>query len=359
MGKLFVSNGDDAKSMTLQLLEAIRPEKEMDPGMRIGLKPNLIVAKSYLGGATTNPEICETVISYLFDCGIKNVCVIESSWLAVNTRDAFKACGYEALAKKYGIELVDVKKDACVTREFGGMKIDISEQAVELPYLINLPLIKGHCQTGITCALKNLKGLIPDREKRRFHAMGLHKPIAYLNKMISPQLTIADGILTDPGFEEGGNPVRMNTMVAGKDSVLIDAYAAELLGYDPSDIGYIDIASKIGVGSADLAGADIVYLNGKEQLPQHTRLEALRSAKAHIRQGSACSACYGNLVSALLGIEEADLGDIQICVGQDYKGKAGDIGCGSCTSGFQHCIEGCPPAADEIEKEIKKLRGIL
>ena len=32
----------------------------------------------------------------------------------------------------------------------------------------------------MTCALKNLKGCLPDREKRRFHALGLTKPIAAL-----------------------------------------------------------------------------------------------------------------------------------------------------------------------------------
>ena len=31
-------------------------------------------------------------------------------------------------------------------------------------FLINVPVMKGHCQTKITCALKNMKGLIPNSE---------------------------------------------------------------------------------------------------------------------------------------------------------------------------------------------------
>ena len=45
--------------------------------------------------------------------------------------------------------------------------------------MINLPVLKGHCQTLITCALKNNKGLIPNAEKRRFHTLGAassHRP---------------------------------------------------------------------------------------------------------------------------------------------------------------------------------------
>ena len=34
--------------------------------------------------------------------------------------------------------------------------------------------------------------------------MGLHKPIAYLNKAIKQHLIIVDGIMGDLNFEEGG-----------------------------------------------------------------------------------------------------------------------------------------------------------
>ncbi|MDD5016638.1 MAG: DUF362 domain-containing protein [Eubacteriales bacterium] len=355
MGKLYVANGDDPRHMTRRLLELIQPEAGLEKSALIGLKPNLVVAKSHQSGATTNPAVCEAVIEYFFERGYTNLFIIESAWLAVSTKDAFRVCGYEALAKRHGIELVDVKKDEYITREYGGLKIDISKRALEADCIINLPLIKGHCQTHVTCALKNLKGLIPDREKRRFHAMGLHKPIAYLNKMIRPALTIADGICTDSGFEEGGNPVRRNTMVAGTDSVLVDAYAAALLGYSARSIGYIKIAEEIGVGSADMDGADIGYIGGTGPAVQHTRSVALEAAKARIDAREACSACYGNLVSAL--IQMGDCGNISVCVGQGFKGEHGGIGCGNCTSGFDFCIKGCPPGADMILEELEKLRG--
>lgn len=61
------------------------------------------------------------------------------------------------------------------------MKLNVCERAANIDFLINVPVLKGHCQTKITCALKNMKGLIPNTEKRHFHAMGLHEPIAHLN----------------------------------------------------------------------------------------------------------------------------------------------------------------------------------
>ena len=90
----------------------------------------------------------------------------------------------------------------------GGFPLKICNKAMEVDYLINIPVLKGHCQTGITCALKNLKGCIPNSEKRRFHTLGLHKPIAYLNKILKQNLIIEDGMMGELDIEEGGNTVQ-------------------------------------------------------------------------------------------------------------------------------------------------------
>lgn len=55
-----------------------------------------------------------------------------------------------------------------------------------------------------------MKGLIPNTEKRRFHALGLHKPIAHLNMGIHQDFIVVDNICGDLDFEDGGNPVVMN-----------------------------------------------------------------------------------------------------------------------------------------------------
>jgi uncharacterized protein (DUF362 family) len=351
--QLYVAQGDDPAALARQLLQQIKPEQGLPKDAKIGIKPNLVVAKSWTSGATTNPAVAEAVIEYFQARGYRDIIIIESASLAEDTAKAFSVCGYSDLARRYGVELVDVKKDKTETRKFGGLNIDISSRVLGLDYLVNLPLIKGHCQTGLTCALKNMKGLIPDREKRRFHAMGLHRPIAYLNRMLKPSLTIADGTCTDPGFEEGGNPKNLRTMLAGTDSVLLDAFAAGLLGYRPDDVEYIRIAEQIGVGSADLSAAEIIRLSSAAQ-PEVMRSEALESAKAHVSADQACSACYGNLLSALMRLDLPT--DFMISVGQGFKGKAGDIGCGSCTAGFRHCIKGCPPSADDILAYISQIR---
>lgn len=86
--------------------------------------------------------------------------------------------------------------------------------------------------------------------------MGLHRPIACLNTIIHQDLILADNICGDLDFEEGGSPVAMNRILAFRDPVLCDSFAAEIMGYEPYDIEYIRLAEELGVGSADTEGPD-------------------------------------------------------------------------------------------------------
>lgn len=183
---------------------------------------------------------------------------MEGSWVDDSTKRAFKICGYEALSQKYGVPLYDLKDDDFITRRVNGLDTKVCKKVLAVDFLINVPILKAHCQTLFTCALKNLKGCIPDSEKRRFHSLGLIKPIGLLGKVIQPGLTLVDALAGDLTFEEGGNPVQMDRIIVGKDPVLVDTYGASLLGYSPEDIEYIGIAERAGVGSANLAVAKIL-----------------------------------------------------------------------------------------------------
>ena len=169
----------------------------------IGLKPNLILAKKASSGATTHPEFVAGVVEFLQEKGFTNLRIVEGSWVGDRTERAFKVCGYTDLSKKYGIPLVDTQTDESVLCEAANGEYRICQSVLELDRLINMPVLKGHCQTSVTCALKNLKGCIPDSEKRRFHREGLHQPIADLNEVLRTDLILVDGLEGDPDFEEG------------------------------------------------------------------------------------------------------------------------------------------------------------
>jgi len=354
--------GDNPKQMVKKLLEVIKPEEEIEKNALIGIKPNLVVAKPSSSGATTSPEIVAGIIEYLKSRGYEKIVIMESSWVGDRTSEAFKVCGYEDLSRRYNVPLIDLQKDKYTEYEIDGMRISICDFVKKVGYLINVPVLKGHCQTKLTCALKNMKGCIPNFEKRKFHTMGLHKPIACLNRLINQNLIIVDGMNGDLNFEEGGNPVQMNRIIAGKDPVLIDAYAAHLMGFSIEEVPYIFIAESIGVGSADLENADIVELNedkGKDSgARKFTPSRRVQQLSRHIVEDSACSACYGSLIYALERLDEKGLLSRlkeKLYIGQNFKNKKYEgIGIGSCTLGFDKCVKGCPPKARDIVEYLKR-----
>lgn len=352
--------GTDPAEMVDLLLDKMDLAEMIPPHAKIGLKPNLVVSKPASSGATTHPEIAAGIIRYLQRNGFRDIAIIESSWVGDSTAEAYRVAGYTALSKEFDVPLIDLKRDTAVEVTSGNMALRVCRRALETDFLINLPVLKAHCQTRLTCALKNLKGCIPDSEKRRYHTMGLNKPIAHLAAALRPHVTIVDAICGDLSFEEGGSPVPMGRLFAGTDPVLLDSYAAHLIGLDPKEIPYIGMAASLGVGTVDLSRAELKEINpDAKHAGSFQSSRAAQSLAKQINPKDACSACFGSLIHALYRYQEDHRGKSiagLIKIGQGYRGATGSgPGIGNCTCGLTPYLPGCPPTAQEIKEFLKKL----
>lgn len=350
--KLYVIYGGDERKMALSLLEAANIKEEIPKGARIALKPNLAVAKAPESGATTHGGIVAGCVEYLQANGHRDIWIIEGSWIGGSTRRAFKAAGYDAVSQRYGVPLVDLKSDPSRQVDTPIGKMDICRTALEADYLISLPVLKGHCQTLMTCALKNSKGCIPDKEKRRFHALGLSEPIAALGSVLRPHLTLVDSICGDLDFEEGGTPVQTGRMILGHDQVQLDAFGCRLMGIDPYAVAYLPLAQKYGAGRMDIGPGDVVCLNQPAQAPAFPKPSGIVSRLTrNVEQRAACSACYGSLVHALYRAETDYRRAVRgpISIGQGFKDRpVMGIGIGNCCNRAPFQAKGCPPSAEAI-----------
>lgn len=261
------------------------------------------------------------------------------------------------------MQLLDLKKDPTQTVATAIGQIQICRTPLEIDYWINLPVLKGHCQTVMTSALKNCKGCLPDQEKRRFHTMGLHKPIAALAAAVMPDLTIVDSICGDLNFEEGGTPIQTDRLFLGEDMVQLDAFGCQLLGIDLTDVPYIGLAEQYGAGQASVTDDDIIVVtppNSSANLAGPGTVGTIRTSglvrnlTSQVQQASACSACFGNLVHALYRLQEEDQPYRgPLFIGQDYRGQKLDgIGIGNCCNGARRFVPGCPPSAEQILEQL-------
>jgi len=352
---IVITYGSDMTKNTYNTLAASDIGTYLDANFSVTLKPNLVVPGPASNGAVTHPEVVEGVVLFLRDFGVKRIKIIESSGVGESTKQAFKYCDYEGLSRKYDIPLIDLTTDRCSTLSHSGFDIKICNEALNTDFLINIPVLKAHCQTRLTCCMKNLKGCIPDREKMRFHTMGIHKPVAALNALIKTGYCVIDGICGDLSFEEGGNPVVSNRIIAGRDPLMLDSFCAEFIGYRPDDIEYLSFGRKIGLGEYYTSDTKIVELNASNKSVVDFRggNTADRYRKL-IDEDAACSACYSSLIYALHRLGGRVRTDGNICIGQGFKGKSGSsLGIGACTQGFSNHVAGCPPKATDILKALR------
>lgn len=355
--QIYIKSGTDYKAMTVNLLEKCSLEELIgDKNKHIGIKPNLVAPVEASWGGTTHPEVLDGILAYLRQHGFKNITVMEGSWVGDKTEEAFEVCGFKSVCEKYEVPFCDMQQDKSFVRDCAGMELNICETVKNIDFLINVPVLKGHCQTKITCALKNMKGLIPNSEKRRFHSLGLHKPIAHLNAGIRQDFIVVDNICGDLDFEDGGNPVEMNRILAGRDPVLMDAYVCEIMHYAISDVPYVEQAAALGVGLGDVKQAEIIFLDegARKEIPRSRKVVEVEDA---VEEVESCSACYGCLIPALEMLKREGLFDKlkeKVSIGQGYKGKKGVLGVGNCTRKFTHTLKGCPPTEEEIYEFLKQ-----
>lgn len=352
--------GTDYKNMTAELLEKSGLHELIgDRNRKIGIKPNLVTPSPAEYGATTHPEVVSAIIEYLQKNGFSDIVIAEGSWIGDRTSEAFKYCGYEEIADRYGVELFDTQKDTCSAIDCGnGFSLNVCDITRQIDFLINVPVLKGHCQTRMTCALKNLKGLIPNSEKRRFHTMGLHEPIAYLQKAIRQDFIVVDHICGDLDFEEGGNPITRNCVMAARDPVLADSLACSVLGITPRDVRYLMLAESLGIGSTDLANAQITDIRAQEHNENEEKHRSILDVSYSTDEADSCSACYASLTAALLQLKDEGLLEQlseRIAIGQGFVGKTGKLGVGKCTALFDVNIPGCPPESDVIYARLKAM----
>ena len=349
---IIVRYGADACIGATELMWAVGAGYELRGDMHVGIKPNLVVAKPCSTGATTSPDVVAGIVEFLRECGVGRITVMEGSWAGESTKKSWRVCGYEKLAERYGLRLLDLKEDRTRSVTCDGFSFEVCASPLEVDYLINVPVLKGHCQTLMTCALKNLKGCLPDREKRRFHQEGLHLPIALLNTVLRPNVILVDALCGDVSFEEGGNPIPTNRLIAGRDPVCVDAYGASLMGIPLSEVRHIGLAERLGVGTTDVGKvAEIGHDASKAEV--RALPPAVRHLASLVEERSACSVCYASLIHALYrtGGRKRSAGKIKI--GQGFRGETGPgVGVGECAAGFDCAVRGCPPKAEDIVRVL-------
>ncbi|MBI5778347.1 MAG: DUF362 domain-containing protein [Planctomycetes bacterium] len=128
--------------------------------------------------------------------------------------------------------------------------------------IIHLPTVKTHGHTVTTGAIKNsFGGLL--KEARHYAHKHIHEVLVDLMIMqqeLHPGIfSVMDGTVCGDGAGPRTMvPVIKDYILAGADSVALDAVAAKMMGFDPLKIDYLRICNEMGLGNAEMKNIEIV-----------------------------------------------------------------------------------------------------
>lgn len=215
---------------------------KLSPGrLNILIKPNLLAPRHPDKAVTTHPAVLKAVIKYLqkYEC---NITIADSPAGTYNQKvmeRLYNTCEIKKVAEETGCNLNYDLSDVMVEFPEGKVfkKSLIIKSAVEADLIINVAKLKTHTLTRLTCATKNLFGLMPGVLKYRQHlAMPdirvFSQMILDMNKYFENKVfNIVDGVIGMEGEgPSGGDPKFTGAILAGNDSQAIDVIACKIMG---------------------------------------------------------------------------------------------------------------------------------
>ena len=203
-------------------------------------------------GVTTTPEVLRTVVQRLVERS-NTVFVVESDggYGAWDCDRALRGHGVHEMCAALGATAVNLsgapRTSLAVARPGGLLAVPFPRMLLDsIDAFISLPVPKVHCMTGVSLAMKNQWGLIPD-PMRLEHHHAFDEVVLEINRRLPSATAIVDGtyFLDENGPMEG-RPLRKDLVVAAGSIGECDRYLCALMGVDPMGVSHLRHAISAG-----------------------------------------------------------------------------------------------------------------
>lgn len=252
--RLDVIKAASSKEIKEKLSSSLERYKDIFPTSntaKILIKPNLNANMNALTGNTTDLRLLAAAIEYLKTSGYKNISIGEgtNSGYYRNNISVIARLKVNEMAKYYDVNIIDLNYSEPVYIDFEkGVKAGVAKEVIESDFLINMPKLKTHFETGMSVCLKNLMGCLVGQENKKKTHKSLAMNILNINKQIKPDLHVIDGLIAMEGLgPTRGIPKKMECIIIGTDPFLIDMFCAKIANFDYRLITTLKMAENNGI----------------------------------------------------------------------------------------------------------------
>ena len=244
MAKVALVKGNESYDAVRRALELIRDDVEA-PSKPVLIKPNVVSDRGEL--CVTPVAALRAVLDFLQELGVKRFILGEGTAEGGDTMGAFQKFGYMALKDDYDLDIVDLNRDETIEvtaydTNCKPMKLRVARTVLD-SYRVSVARMKTHDAVVATLAVKNLAvgSIVNGDRKNLSHAYpAMNLTLAHMNMERSPNLSIIDGVIGMEGDGPvSGTAISSGVALASTDSAAVDVVGAQVMGYDPSTIGYL------------------------------------------------------------------------------------------------------------------------
>ncbi len=235
------------------------------------VKPNFTWPK-FRPGVVTSPEFLAALMP-LLKGRARRVLIGESDLTVFQTSRAFQGLGIDKICRESGAEMVELSRTPSSTVEttVGRRKIRILLPRLllkDVDVLVNAAVPKCHVVTGMSGAMKNFYGLIPDPFRGNKHRHEINRAIVGVNKLLPSDLVVMDGLYSLAGRGPIlGDPIATNVIIGADNVVVADSIICRFFDMDPMKIGHLRLASREKLGTTDSSSIEMGHpLNLKVRL---------------------------------------------------------------------------------------------
>lgn len=373
-----VAFGQDAYAVARCAIAAI--DLGVASGARVLIKPNAGRVVAAGTGTNTSPEVVAAAVDAFCEAGAK-VSVGDSPIAGVGPREALEASGIAAIVRARGIPLLDLDERAPVTVKLPeGRALDrikVCADVFEHDLIVSVPVTKTHMHTGVTLAVKNMKGCLWRRSKVVLHMLAAvegmsDKPldiaICDMSRVLRPHLSIIDGMVGMQGLgPSAGQAKNLGAVMVGVDAFATDAVACSLMGRRPEDIPHLRLGAEQGYGVIDLAQLEVSpadWAAHADPFDEPPRDIAIDFPNVRVLDVNSCSACQSTLMMFLKRYGPTIFDyfpedhPVTIAIGKGHPTvDPGTLCLGNCTAAHKQLgvfVPGCPPVVSTIHTVLTR-----
>ncbi|MFX1294932.1 MAG: DUF362 domain-containing protein [Promethearchaeota archaeon] len=345
---------------TLQNILALIYDMNLIKNKIILIKPNCGAIATPKDGLTVHPIVLKALIQILKENKSKEIIVAESSYVENDTIEALNKSGLMRVIEEEKINFIDFKKSEYIDIKIDGLtlkQLKLPKILINIDLLISLAKLKTNLATTVTLSIKNLKGLIPDAFKRKFHLLNLANSIFDLYKSITiEKIGIIDGVIGSELY----SAKKGNILAGSNDLVSLDLHCSKLMGFKKQNVKYLNLfeTRKYKIIT------NIKSISKFNKKPSSLE-EIEKKYNVNIIGRAMCSSCLGFLINGLKKAKNENLlkNKITTVIGpqKDLQSSISDeyIIIGNCLKHLESkglFISGCPPISSDLVETIKKLK---